>query len=428
MKLVVEAEGMDRANEGLPDFNASALAQLTWVQSDGGAIAPLGGVAPVNRTTRRNEATTTGVVPRPDSNGSLVSQGPPPRFDVRVDLQGHPYTWVLHYLYEWVPAGASVTNGRRQLPSGVRMWGFIGYGRWGEYTFTIDPSGTLTGRIEGMGGANISGTYQANGKLAFTDDRWKCRWELEAAYYSYVGRYSGCAGAVGPIELPTSTVRIVLPKNKDDGTAVTPVITGGGGGETQPAGLQIEIAKVRVKAGATVSVPVTLRNSGDVANMNYQFRYDPAVARPEGNATQGAMLKSAIHSANLNESGLVRVGFSQTTGLQGTDVVTNLVFRAVGQPGAKTELPLAVTEANDPAGGTLTVQTVNGLIEIESVEELLPLKGDCDKDGRLTPADASCALRMSVGLLPFDLLLDVNADRQVTSRDATLILLKALGR
>jgi hypothetical protein len=54
--------------------------------------------------------------------------------------------------------------------------------------------------------------------------------------------------------------------------------------------------------------------------------------------------------------------------------------------------------------------------------------GDCDGDGRLTPLDARCALEMSVQLTPVRLILDIDNSKDVTSRDAALILQKAVGR
>ena len=55
------------------------------------------------------------------------------------------------------------------------------------------------------------------------------------------------------------------------------------------------------------------------------------------------------------------------------------------------------------------------------------LPGDGDRDGRITSLDALMALRMSIGKIPEDLILDVNSDGQVTALDARWILQAATG-
>jgi hypothetical protein len=54
-------------------------------------------------------------------------------------------------------------------------------------------------------------------------------------------------------------------------------------------------------------------------------------------------------------------------------------------------------------------------------------KGDCNGDGKITAADALCALQMAVGKRAEDLVMDVNGDGRVTSLDARKILRIAAG-
>ena len=55
-------------------------------------------------------------------------------------------------------------------------------------------------------------------------------------------------------------------------------------------------------------------------------------------------------------------------------------------------------------------------------------QGDCDGDGSLTELDALCALEISTQLRPSAPLMDVDNSGDVTSRDAVLILQRALGK
>ena len=63
---------------------------------------------------------------------------------------------------------------------------------------------------------------------------------------------------------------------------------------------------------------------------------------------------------------------------------------------------------------------------VEAATQGLPpgsaVPGDADGDGVLTVADALEALKMSVGLIPEDLVLDMDGDGSVTSSDARRIL------
>jgi hypothetical protein len=89
-------------------------------------------------------------------------------------------------------------------------------------------------------------------------------------------------------------------------------------------------------------------------------------------------------------------------------------------------LPLEVTTINDPAGVTIGIEKVPGLIEILG-GKILP--GDCDGNGRLTVNDAICALQMSVGLMAADSKkMDMDGDQQITSRDAAIILQQKLAQ
>jgi hypothetical protein len=92
---------------------------------------------------------------------------------------------------------------------------------------------------------------------------------------------------------------------------------------------------------------------------------------------------------------------------------------ATDEPGAEepsaTDTPGSETGTDQPGPpDTDTPDTGGGV-----------LQGDCVKDGRLDERDASCALRMSVGLRLPDLAIDMDGSGGVTSRDATLILQQA---
>lgn len=185
--------------------------------------------------------------------------------------------------------------------------------------------------------------------------------------------------------------------------------------------MTLQAGQRRVRAGELVLVPVWLINGVNVANINFNVAYDGAVAVPEGSVLSGDLLDDTLFESNIGELGLIRIGFARSTGLNGTGVVAQIPFRAVGQPGDRTELRLEVTTINDPSGAVLTIDRIYGSIEIIGPDDTEP--GDeCVPDGVLDEQDAICALQMSVRLRPEDLAFDMDGSGDVTSRDATVIL------
>lgn len=182
----------------------------------------------------------------------------------------------------------------------------------------------------------------------------------------------------------------------------------------------------KAQPGETVTVPVWLIRGQNVASMNVNLRYDPAVATVAGNITKGNLLGAALFEANPRESGLIRFGYAQSRDMGGTGTIAQIPFRAAGKPGDRTPLRLEVTMISSAAGATPAIATIEGEIIIVGKDGVIP--GDTDGDGQLTARDAMDALKMSVGNLPVNLAADMDGDGQVTARDATLILQGVVGK
>ena len=85
-----------------------------------------------------------------------------------------------------------------------------------------------------------------------------------------------------------------------------------------------------------------------------------------------------------------------------------------------------MTSLNEPGGSIVPIDRIDGLVQIVGPDGMLP--GDCDGNGILSEVDALCALQMSVKLVPESLVLDLDKNQAVNSRDSTLILQKAVGK
>ncbi|MGE3842639.1 MAG: cohesin domain-containing protein [Vicinamibacterales bacterium] len=196
--------------------------------------------------------------------------------------------------------------------------------------------------------------------------------------------------------------------------------TGGQSGAPDASRRTLLAERRTVETGHAVTVPARLLLPAGVANVNFEVAYDSSVVRVERVARGSLLGATTLLEQNAQEAGRIRIGFAGESGLTASGIVANLGLRAVGRPGSRTPLTLKVTEINDAAGANLPVDLVHGEVIIAGPGGRVP--GDCDGDSEMTAADALCALKMSVGLIPVDLVLDANNDRQVTSGDARTIL------
>lgn len=204
------------------------------------------------------------------------------------------------------------------------------------------------------------------------------------------------------------------------------------------SGRVLEADRTVVRAGDVAQIYVRLRNPGGVANMDYGLTYDAAVVQPEGEAVAGNLLQGSVtvFAADPRDPGLLRIGFARPEGLEQTGTVAVIPFRAVGPPGSRTPLGLEPRVTEDARGEALRLTSIEGEIVVAETrsdpetDPTDPTRGaTCAGDrSRLDPPDARCALRMSVGLRAEDLTMDVDANRQVTSGDARIILQRVTGR
>lgn len=256
----------------------------------------------------------------------------------------------------------------------------------------------------------------------------------QSFYVATLYRYKWVAGTPPPSDQRGNTVpdpgEDPITGTPPPGVEKTPPPTNGG---TPPGNepatttkFTIQAGVRRAKPGEVVRVPVYLLNPSGVANVNSTVSYTPAVAAAEGKPIRGNVLGTALFEANAAESGIARVGFAGSKPVTDSGILAHIAFKAVGRPGDRTVLKVAVTTANGVDGGTMTAATIDG--EVVIVGEGGKIPGDADGDEVITASDALSALKMSVKLIPEDKDLDMDHDGSVTSNDARLILLKAVGK
>lgn len=333
-------------------------------------------------------------------------------------LKAREHSFVVHYHYVHVPGlQPGATTGGETQPSTT--------GGTGTQPGATGGTGTQPGAAGGTGtqpgAAGGTGTQPGGIGGAGT------------------GPQPGAAGGTGT--QPGGTGTGPQP-GVTGGTGAQPGATGGAGsapaggatntefgkppyGQPEPAinvpGMALQAGQRQLSPGELALVPVWLIRANNLANINFEVTYNAAVARPDGAILSGSLMDNALVSNNPNQLGLIRVGFAQTSGISGTGTVVYIPFRAVGRPGDRTALKLAVTTINEPGGRVPAIDRVPGEIVIVGRKG----QGDCNGDGALTEWDALCALEMSVQLRPSRPEMDVDNSGDVTSRDATLILQSA---
>lgn len=290
----------------------------------------------------------------------------------------------------------------------------------------VDPkpgsrSGTITGRVvDKASGAPLAGARVTAAGIA-------------SATTGADGRYT-LTGVPAGLATPTANAdgHVSQTRSADlvAGATVTVdfALEAGTDNSGLPRGFTIIAGQREVRAGDVVRVPVSVANTPNMANINVQIAYDPGVVQPEGTPVKGPFPPSAIFAANPTRSGVILFGVAAKAGASnGSEgaVIAQLGFRAVGKPGDRTPLTITVTTVDDPTGKALAIERIHGSITILDANGGLP--GDCNGDHLLDPGDAECALYMSVRLRPVRLVVDIDKDGAVTSRDSTLILQQARG-
>ncbi len=184
--------------------------------------------------------------------------------------------------------------------------------------------------------------------------------------------------------------------------------------------MTVQAGQRQVAPGENVWVPVYLVQATSIASLNLRISYDASMFSLAQDPISGNLLANHAFRSSASTPGELTVGFTGPQPLSGSGTIAWIQFQANGEPGNETTLAITVTEASDPAGAGLEIDRINGALSIVEVAELTP--GDCNGDARLTEYDASCALRMSVQLIPERLALDITGDNQVTQQDAMMIL------
>ena len=217
-----------------------------------------------------------------------------------------------------------------------------------------------------------------------------------------------------------------IASNTPNANGSTPVSTPNGESLSKacpnnPPATELQVCHIVAKPDASVMVPVYLLKSVDLAALNFELSYDPAVIKLAGNPTYGPAMSSPIiqpiWAAHSDHPGNLRVGFVSKAGGSASGVIMSIPFSVIGPAGSRTTLELKVTTANGADGGAETILIAPGDLVVEAPPPPPPPPPPV-----FSALDAMKALQMSVGMIPTDMKYDVDKNGQVTANDARLIL------
>ena len=172
-----------------------------------------------------------------------------------------------------------------------------------------------------------------------------------------------------------------------------------------------------------VEVPVYLSNGMSVANIDFTVKYNWTIVQTEGDLVLGNL--GGGFKGNVRDNVVLGTFFELRGVSSKNGTLTVIRFRVLGPRGSRMELEVDVLIINDPAGKVLTINRINGYVEVIGPDQRV--RGDCDGNGQLTAIDAFCAAEKAVRVRdPDTALVDMDDDGRVTSRDAVLILQQAL--
>lgn len=334
---------------------------------------------------------------------------------VNIVYANTPHTF--KYVYTWHPEAA---------PAQPEIAGVWQHGSNGE-------TWTITRQHDGTYSAVEKGFDNASGTATISDNKFRIEYTTPrgvSGEYEVVLEPDGRSGkGTWTSDLPDSGTRTFTKTSSAPPSQPTPT------NETttpeDPIGFAVRVTEHRLKPGETARIPVEIIQPDNVSNLNIVLEFDPAVAKVDSKPTIDKAAGQRLFETNISEPGLVRLGFAGSTGIKSEGVIATIPFTAVGAVGGRTPIRVQVTQANRVDGQELEPQQIPGSIEIVAA-------GDGDSGTNpppvvtppkkpLTTDDALRALKMSVKSLPEELALDVDANGEVTSNDARLILKQAVG-
>ena len=159
-----------------------------------------------------------------------------------------------------------------------------------------------------------------------------------------------------------------------------------------------------------------------MGDLNLTIAYPTGLVRL-ADSTGGKLSATTLFDLNSRPTGTVRVGLADQKGIAGEFALCRLDFELIGKPGDVAVLDGEVTSAHRTDDTPVKFNVIDGQIRILADAT----QGDFNGDGEITSLDALAALRMSIGKLPEQLILDVDASGSVTAKDARLIMGMAVG-
>ena len=191
--------------------------------------------------------------------------------------------------------------------------------------------------------------------------------------------------------------------------------------------VDLGITSVEAAPGSSAIVQISISDATGMASGDMVIKYDASmIAVDEVTATN--LLSGILLIPNIDVPGEIRLSMAGASGIpEGSGALMEIGLTVSADAKAGTETPLSFEAATiyDETGTTIPVKLESGVVRI------LGIKGDVNKDGKVSAADATLTLRIAAELMiPNDYqkwAADMNDDGKVRTNDVILILRIASG-
>ena len=129
----------------------------------------------------------------------------------------------------------------------------------------------------------------------------------------------------------------------------------------------VKLPQLVTPSDSEVVIPVSVQRAANKGIIAYEFvlRYDPLVIQPQADLIEisGTVSERLSAVANAKEPGLIRVAVYGATPIDGSGILMNLRFTAVGTPGSVSPITWERFMFNDGASRTMVI---DGQVELSA--------------------------------------------------------------
>jgi hypothetical protein len=176
--------------------------------------------------------------------------------------------------------------------------------------------------------------------------------------------------------------------------------------------------------GDTVTIPIVMNNADNIGNADMYFSSEGNNCKPVFtvmSAEKGSLTSDILFDSKVLSDDIAAISFASGKGITGSGTIAIVTVKvnsnAQGLNGKNGCVFFVTGSFYDSDGKFITVADGGSTFTLAPA-----VKGDGNRDGKVTSSDALAALQMAVKKIPEDLNYDMNGDKAINSNDVREIL------